>query len=166
MDNSKAVRTFIRGVPRGSDTSPSLYNVFIDSFPRRVIAKEPSNNNPVIKFADDVQLRARSRDGLQAPLRQAATRAVANDMAWNVAKCSIICSEPKEGDPLTLAGEMVREVTPAAYLCVTMTVEGITHHHCLSRISKAKKRVNQLPSIGLNNTVEIIVQTLDLQETI
>ncbi len=33
-----------------------------------------------------------------------------------------------------------------------MTVEGITHRHCLNRISKAKKRFNQLKSIGLNNT--------------
>ena len=41
----------------------------MDSFARGVIAKEPSSNNPVIMFADDVQLRTRSRDGLQALLR-------------------------------------------------------------------------------------------------
>ena len=43
-------------------------------------------------------------------------------------------------------------VTKAEYLGVTMTVEGITQHHYLNRISKAKRRLNQLRSIGLNNT--------------
>ena len=33
-----------------------------------------------------------------------------------------------------------------------MTVEGITHYHCLNRIAKAKKRLHQLRLIGLNNT--------------
>ncbi len=78
-----------------------------------VLAEEPGSNNPVIMFADDVQVRARSRDGLQALLGQAATWAIANDMIWNEAKCSIICADPNEGDPLTLAGEVVREVTQA-----------------------------------------------------
>ncbi len=76
-------------------------------------AEEPSGNNPVIMFADDAQLRARSKDGLQALLRQAAIWAAAHNMIWNVAKCSIICSDPNEGDPLKLAGEVVREVTQA-----------------------------------------------------
>ena len=44
---------------------PSLYNVFMDSSSRSMIADEPSRNNPVIMFAGDAQLRARSRDGLQ-----------------------------------------------------------------------------------------------------
>ncbi len=100
--------------------------MFIDSFSSSVKAEEPRSNNPVIML---------SRDGLQALLRQAATWAVANDMTWNVAKCSIICSDSKEGDPLTLAGEVVREVIRAEYLGVSMTVEGITHRHCPSRIS-------------------------------
>ena len=103
-------------------------------------------------FADNVQLRARYRDGLQALLSQPATSAVANDITLNVAKCSIICSDPTAGDPLTLAGEVVREVTQAEYLCVTIAVEGITHHHFFSRISKANGRLNQLRSIKRNNS--------------
>ncbi len=73
-------------------------------------------------------------------------------MTWNVAKRSILCSGPNEGDPLTLAVEMVGEVTQAEYLGVSMTFEGIAHHHCLKRISKAKERENQLRSAELNNT--------------
>ncbi len=49
-DDSKAGGTFNRGVPQRSVASPSLYNVFIDSFPRSVIAEEPSSNCPVIIF--------------------------------------------------------------------------------------------------------------------
>ncbi len=109
------------------------------SFPRSVLAEEPSSNDPVIMFADDVELRARYRDGLQALLGQAETWAVANDMTWKVVKRSIICAEPNQGNPIKLAGEVEREVTRAEYLGVTMMVEGITHHHCLNRISKAKK---------------------------
>ncbi len=93
-DDSKAVGTFNAGVPQGSVTSPSLYNMFIGSFPRSVIAGEPRNTNPVILFADYVELKARSRDELQALLKQAETWAVANDMFWNVTKCSIICADP------------------------------------------------------------------------
>ena len=122
----------------------------MDSFPRSVITEEPSSTNKVIMFADNVQLRARARNGLQALLSQAATWAVTNDMTWNVAKCSIICADPNEGDPLTLAGEMVREVTQAEYLGVMMTVEGITHHHCFNRISNQLRvnwaQQNRLPS--------------------
>ena len=33
-----------------------------------------------------------------------------------------------------------------------MKLEGITHHRCLNQISRVKKRLNQLRSIGLNNT--------------
>ena len=44
-------------------------------------------------FADDVRLRSESGEGLQALLDQAATWAVANDMTWNVAKCSEYVSE-------------------------------------------------------------------------
>ncbi len=99
-----------------------------------MIAEEPTSGNPGIMFADDVQLLARSRYGLLALLRQAGNWAAANDMNWNVAECSIICSKPNECDPLTLAGEVVREVTQTEYLGVTMTVDGITHHYCLSCI--------------------------------
>ncbi len=149
--DSEAVGTFNRGVPQGSVPRPSLYNLFMDSFPCSVLAEEPTSNDPVIMFAEDVQLQARSRDGLQAFLRQAATWAIANDITWKVAKCSIICADPNQGDPLTLAGEVMREVTQAEYLGVMRTVEGITHHHCLNRNCKANKRLNQLQSIGLNN---------------
>ena len=124
-DDSKAVGTFNMRLPQGSDASPSLYNVFMDSFPRSVIAEEPRSTNPVIMFADDIQLRARSKDSLRALLKQAVTWAVANDMTWNVATCLIICADPNEGDPFTLAGEVVREVTHAEYLGLTMTVKRI-----------------------------------------
>ncbi len=151
-DESKAVGTFKWGSAGASVTSPSLYNVYMDSFPCSVIAEEPRRNNPVIIFADDVQLRAKSREGLQALLDQAATWVVANDMTRNVAKCSIICMDANQGSPLILAGEMVQEVTEAEYRGVTMTVQGITDHHFLNRMSNAKKRLNQLKSIGLKNT--------------
>ncbi len=140
------------GVPQGSVTSLPLYNVFMDSIPRRLIAEEPRSDNPVIMYADDVQLRAKSREGLQALLDQAVTWAVANDMTWNVAKCSIICIDPNQGDPLTLAREMVQEDTQAEYLGVTLTVQGIMHHHFLNRISKAKKSLIELKSTGRYNT--------------
>ena len=45
---------------------------------------------------------------------------------------------------LVLAREIVQEVTQPEYLGVTMTVEGNTHHHCLNRIPKMKKGLNQL----------------------
>ncbi len=151
-DDYKAVGTFNRGVPQGSVTRTSFYNVFMDSFPRGVTVDEPRSNNLLIMFADDIQLRARYREGLQALLNQATNRAVANDMIWNVAKCSIICADPNEGDSLTLAGEVVQEVIQSEYLDVTMAVEVIIHYDCLNRISKAKKRLNQLRLIGLNNT--------------
>ncbi len=89
-----AVGPFNREVPQGSVTSPSLYKVSMDSFPRSVTAEEPRSNNPVIIFVDDVQLQAKSREGLQALLDQAATWGVVNGMTWNVAKCSVICVDP------------------------------------------------------------------------
>ncbi len=39
---------------------------------------------------------------------------------------------------------MVQQVTQAEYLGLTTTVEGITHHHCLNRISKVKRKLNQV----------------------
>ncbi len=59
---------------------------------------------------------------------------------------------PNESDPRTLGGKIVIEVTQTEYLGATMTVEGITHHNFLDRISKAKKRLYQIKSTGLNNT--------------
>ncbi len=97
-DDSEAAGAFNRGVLHGSVTSPSLYNVFMESFPRSVTAEEPKSDYPVIMFADDVQLRSQSREGVQTMLDQAATWVVANDTTWNVANRSIICVDPNEGD--------------------------------------------------------------------
>ena len=93
-DDSEAVETFNRRASEGSVTSPSLYNVLMNSFPRSVTADEPRRNNLVIMFADDVQLRAKSRERLHTLLDQAATWAMANDMTWNVAKCSSVWMDP------------------------------------------------------------------------
>jgi len=144
--------TFYRGVVQGSSLSPALYNMFMDSFAEAVLNGDMECIIALIMFADDVQLRAKTRHGMQKLLDAAGIWADTHGMTWSIKKCSIIrAPRDSTGMPLKLQGQKIKEVTYAEYLGITMGVDGITHHHLYERIVKAKKRLGQLHNIGLNN---------------
>jgi len=80
--------TFHRGVVQGSSLSPALYNMFMDSFAEAVLNGDMECIIALIMFADDVQLRAKTRQGMQKLLDAAGIWADTHGMTWSIKKCS------------------------------------------------------------------------------
>lgn len=150
-DPEKKEHTLERGVPQGSPLSPALYNLFMDTFPEQLLQCEQEASEPIIMFADDVQLRAKSRRGLQQLLDQAACWAQSMDMTWSIGKCSVIRPSGPPDESLTLNGQSLNEKTEDEYLGISLDAKGVNDTTFLKRVQNAKTRLNELRRVGLNN---------------
>jgi len=149
-DETETTGQFERGVAQGSSLSPALYNLFMDTFAEKLLASDPELLFAIIMFADDVQLRSKTRQGLQKLLDAATAWAEENHMTWSITKCLVISEDSNPPAPFKLAGGTLKEVREAEYLGITMNLAGITTTHLLNRLSSAQQRLGQLNRIGMN----------------
>ncbi len=149
-DTSPTEAELTRGVPQESPLSPSLFNIFMDVLDERIQPKNNMNNDSrIILFADDVQLRARTREGLQAPLNAAKQWADEFDMTWSASKCATIQPE-NDTTPFYIGGELISVADSETYLGVTITLGGLSDDQTAQRVQKARARLEMLKRIGMN----------------
>ena len=130
-----------RGVPQGSPLSPSVYNLFMDTFDEMLRQASSSERDALLLFADDVQLRSESPEGLQMLLEKAKTWAKQFDMTWSTSKCKII-SNCAEYRTFRLANTQLQHAKEAEYLVVSISSEGITPTKLFQRIRTAIRRLS------------------------
>lgn len=79
------------GVPQGDPVSPTLHNIFMDSFFPYLNCNSPTiSNTPAICYADDVLLASKTTSGMQQMLDQCTTWAQNFNMHWAPNKSCII----------------------------------------------------------------------------
>lgn len=125
-------RKLTMGVPQGDPASPTLYNIFMDTFLEAVNQTPcPDSDTPAICYADDVLLASRSAEGLQALLDTATKWAQDHFMTWATHKSFIIAPE---NTILSLDAKPLQVVTTTTYLGSSISTLGITDKAILDRI--------------------------------
>jgi len=115
----------VTGVPQCDPASPTLYNIFMDTF-LEMCDRVPRSLaiDPASCFADDVLLLARDQASLQFLLSMAEIWAVEHDMTWSPPKCMVITRNLEE--QYSLMDTPLQTVLDARYLGVGLSIEGTT----------------------------------------
>ena len=149
-DSSAAFGEVSRGVPQGASSSPTVYNVYMDTYAERLV-RELGDDVDVTMFADDVKLRARTTEGLQRGLDVSTNWATDAGMTWGTAKCHVLepesCSTP---GTYWLSGQRLQVCEAAEYLGVTLRGTRLDTEKNLSRITRAVTRLNLLRAAGIH----------------
>lgn len=136
------------GVPQGDPVSPTLYNLFMDSFLELMdTIPETDSEAPAIAFADDVTLASRSSDGLRTLLSQSEKWTSQNSMKWAAHKCVILGSDNID---FTFCNITLNKVCNTTYLGTTISLEGVTGDKILSRIKAAIATIRRWRNIEEN----------------
>ena len=136
------------GVPQGDPSSPTLFNVLMDTFLNEVDAKLGAEKQLASCFADDVLLTSSSRSLVQEVLEVCSDWTQSTGMKWNVSKCQELVPNASSGsrsrEPLLLSGLPIAQATEVTYLDVTLRYDGVSDDATLKRIEKAEKVLAQL----------------------
>lgn len=185
-DESKKKGVVCRGVPQGSPSSPTIFNVYMDTLARTMEERMSPNGRTegrvhkrqagvlswaITMFADDVKLQANNRETMQQLLDIASQWAVNREMIWAPQKCFVITARPTayEAEQLTLAGSKIQEVTEETYLGVSINTRGTTDRKTLERVRKASNlarcirhegvNVRAMSTKALRNVVDMLVMS-------
>jgi len=133
----------VTGVPQCDPASPTLYNIFMDTF-LEMCDKVPRSLaiDPASCFADDVLLLARDQASLQFLLSMAEIWAVEHDMTWSPPKCMVITRNLEE--QYSLMDTPLQTVLDARYLGVGLSIEGTTDSMQLKRLDGARRLMENL----------------------
>jgi len=133
----------VTGVPQGDPASPTLYNIFMDTF-LEMCDRVPRSLaiDPASCFADDVLLLARDQASLQFLLSMAEIWAVEHDMTWSPPKCMVITRNLEE--QYSLMDTPLQTVLDARYLGVGLSIEGTTDSMQLKRLDGARRLMENL----------------------
>ena len=139
-----------KGVPQGGVLSPSLYNVFMDSF-YEAVAGVPAaiSTRPAIMYADDVRMQSRSPQGLQILLKRAHRWAQSNAMTWNPAKSFVLYNKHTRRHSFFLGHDRLTKPPDIIYLGVSEDENGINIKKFLERIQQADRRLTWLQRLGI-----------------
>lgn len=147
------------GVPQGDPLSPTLYNIFMDTFLESYDGIDSSiSATPAQCYADDVLLAAKSQAGLQHLLDLAASWAADTHMEWSIKKCFSISTS---SSPFKLAGTPISNESSTAYLGTGIDLNGLTDEKCLERSKKALVRL-QLWQKFENSTISLHRKTREI----
>lgn len=137
------------GVPEGSPVSSTIFNLYIDmlglslQYLPRQISMWPNNI-----FADNVQILARTADGLQRMRDKCTAWASTFGPEWAPTKSYIL--KPKEcKSSFWLAEKPLPTSEEVVYLGVSVSIKGITDSELKRRVKVAKQRIGQLKSCGM-----------------
>ncbi len=152
-DNTNTTAIESRGVPQGSTLSPTLYNIFMDTYPeflRRSHTEEMSTWSADL-FADDVKLQANTAPKLQELLDSSSLWAKNMDMTWSPTKCSIIVPpNDTSKTQYTIANTTIKIVEEVEYLGVSINSTSLTATRNIGRVLNAQKMVHALRKVGIN----------------
>lgn len=142
-DVNKQKENFTTGVPQGDTASPTLFNIFMDTFLEEMNKTERHNEfPPAICYADDVLLLAKFDGELQTLLDKATTWAKRNSMTWSIKKCTVLRqTHHHQLKTFTLSGKPLQETQQAEYLGITITPTGPGMEKTLERIQSARSRL-------------------------
>lgn len=164
-----------KGVCQGSPLSPTLFNVYMDTFEEWLIGHLQTSGQDirglrekwnVTLFADDVKLQAQNPALLQQLLVAATEWAEAYGMTWSIRKCAIL----KRSDNTTeqkqeMNGEELELRSEAKYLGISATANGTGSGTNIKRLRAASRLLQMMKRKGLHsgttptNTILKIWQT-------
>ena len=147
-DVTNVERSSLEGVVQGANSSPPLFNIFIDPLAEKLhrtsqaTLQKPRNQ----LFADDVALFVKTIGLLERTLAVCTSWAQSVGMQWNVSKSNIILNGNISAlsRPLFLSNEPIRCVDEVKYLGVSLTSTGITSTAHEERAMKAEKILQTL----------------------
>lgn len=127
------------GVPQGDPLSPSLYNIFMDTFMERYNSVGQSiSKTPAQCYADDVILSALTAPGLQILLDIASQWSSHTHMTWSIAKCHALSLPANKFSISNSAMETVKE---ASYLGSSLTTIGLGEASAMKRFKSATNKL-------------------------
>ena len=146
------------GVPQGGSSSPPLYNVYMDTFCKKMESELRTDNGEeevdVSVFADDVKIRSKTPQALQKGLNACTEWASEAKMKWSARKCHVLEPSAPEGTEIQreyfLSGERIKISESALYLGVTLRGTSIATDRNQERIQTAFQRIGILKSVGIN----------------
>lgn len=135
------------GVPQGDPCSPTLFNIFMDTFLQRCA---PTPGADTQCYADDVFLAGKSQDTLQSQLDTAAAWANDMQMHWAPSKCVIIASDKLA--QLNFCGENLRHVDHAPYLGTTVEIDGCSDRLTTQRYKSVLMKIEKWRRLETSTT--------------
>lgn len=159
-DSSGTMERIGRGVPQGSPLSPTIFNVYMDTYvdsltkcvPGRRYEGDGQGTWDVTLFADDVKLQVVKEAALQKLLTASTAWAQDYEMEWSVGKCSILRrGTTGQHATMELDGQAITNEAEAEYLGVTATAQGTTQKASLTRAKKATGLLHMLRNKGVHS---------------
>lgn len=140
-DITNMIATQSRGVPQGSTLSPTLYNIFMDTYPNFIRNRcdgEMATWSTDL-FADNVKLQATTSIQLQELLHLSTLWASTMGMCWSPTKCNVmIPPHDISNQSYSIAGTTLETVEESEYLGVSINSQGLTNTRNLKRLQKAR----------------------------
>lgn len=148
-DHLKYKEELYGGFPGGSPLTPTLFNLYADKLAHR-LQKIPQAVSSWLAnlFADDVQLVAKTLAGLQNMLHICTAWADQYGMTRAPQKSKILTNALPD-TPLLLARTALPVAEDTTYLGLSIDCHGVRVEATSKILKAAKKRVNQLRSIGV-----------------
>lgn len=160
-DASQRTGTVSRGVEQGSPSSPTIFNIYMDTLAERLeramttfAQHHPQERTEwsMTMFADDVKFQTENRATMQGMLDAASQWASTMGMLWAPSKCSVICAQPNttEVGRLTLGGEKLKEERETVYLGVSIDGRKTTTTKSVERMRQAAQLARCLRQENVN----------------
>ncbi|KAH7700623.1 reverse transcriptase [Aphelenchoides avenae] len=139
------------GVRQGSVLGPMLFNYVIDAVLDEAVMEFnggfkliPSDRVITdLEYADDIALISNSRDELQQLLNRVDTLGRCFGLRLKPPKCEVVSTEP-DSDPITVAGEPLKESDHFCYLGSIITRDGNVRPDITQRLNKARAAFGML----------------------
>ncbi|KAE8217127.1 hypothetical protein CF319_g8716 [Tilletia indica] len=151
-----------RGLFQGSLLAPFLFNVYIDDVPDSIrVDSTPESGTDTLLYADDIKIRADTRDKLQVMLTKLQYWCELNSMEINVKKSAELVKAASEDDwledswmdsppqPLAVYRQALPRVEEYTYLGFPHRVEGVDFQaRCKSNFERANAMIRYLAVLG------------------
>lgn len=129
------------GVPQGDPLSPTLFNIFMDEYLKKMDNTVRAGAEADSCYADDVVLSAVYRSEIQRYLHISNEWSKNNDMEWNVKKCVEVVPPQQK---LLLATQEIPQSTEVRYLGITLDWSGVSTGALHDRLQRALVRMGRI----------------------